>query len=264
MFKEFKEFAMRGNVIDLAVGVVIGASFTAIINSLVKDVLTPPIGWVTGGIDFSNFFFALKGGSFATLAEAQKNLGSSSSLLSALLQAAVHEIRLSPESSDAARIQERAASSFAEIARAERDAWNGRIAEHPFVIVTQPTLFDPSRAPAGRHVAWAYCHVPHAAGADMLSRIEAQIERFAPGFAERVLARSVMRPSDLERHNPNMVGGDIAAGVSDLRQLLARPTMRAYTTPVRHLYLCSASTPPGGGVHGMCGFFAAERALKAM
>lgn len=149
-----------------------------------------------------------------------------------------------------------------EIAAGERDAWSGRPAERPFVLLTQPSVFDPSRAPAGKHTAWAYCHVPHGSTADMVDRIESQIERFAPGFRARVLARSVMTPADLERRNANLVGGDIAAGVTDLGQLFARPTWRWYSTPVRGLYLCSASTPPGVGVHGMCGYFAAQRALR--
>ena len=152
--------------------------------------------------------------------------------------------------------------TFDEIAAAERDAWNGRPSERPFVILTQPSLFDPTRAPAGKHTAWAYCHVPHGSKADMLGRIEAQVERFAPGFRERICARSVLTPADLERRNANLVGGDIGAGVCDLRQLFARPTWRWYSTPVRGLFLCSASTPPGGGVHGMCGYWAAQRALK--
>jgi phytoene dehydrogenase-like protein len=151
--------------------------------------------------------------------------------------------------------------TFDEIERSERDAWKGRIADRPFVLLAQPTVFDPSRAPAGRHIAWTYCHVPHGSDADMLSRLEGQIERFAPGFRDRVLARAVTRPADVERHNANLVGGDIGAGVTDLRQLFTRPTWRAYSTPVRGLYLCSASTPPGAGVHGMCGYFAARRAL---
>jgi phytoene dehydrogenase-like protein len=148
-----------------------------------------------------------------------------------------------------------------EIARSERDASEGRIAERPFVLLTQPSLFDGSRAPAGRHTAWAYCHVPHGSAADMLPAIEQQIERFAPGFRERILARALRRPADFERHNANLVGGDIGAGVSDLSQLFTRPTWRAYSTPARGLYICSASTPPGVGVHGMCGYFAARRAL---
>lgn len=151
--------------------------------------------------------------------------------------------------------------TLAEIAASERDAWNGRHAERPFVLLAQPTLFDPSRAPAGRHVAWTYCHVPRGSEADMLPRLEQQIERFAPGFRERVLARSVMRPADLERYNANYVGGDIGAGAVDFGQLFTRPTWRTYGTPVRGLYICSAATPPGVGVHGMCGYFAARRAL---
>jgi phytoene dehydrogenase-like protein len=150
------------------------------------------------------------------------------------------------------------------IAASERAAWEGRPAERPFVLVAQHTAFDPSRAPAGRHTAWAYCHVPHGSTVDMLPRIEAQIERFAPGFRERVLARHVMTPADLERHNANYVGGDIASGVPDALQLIARPTLSHYSTPVRGLYLCSASTPPGVGVHGMCGYHAAHRALREL
>lgn len=149
-----------------------------------------------------------------------------------------------------------------EIALAEREAYAGRPAERPFVILVQPTLFDPPRAPAGCHTAWAYCHVPNGSRVDMLSRIERQIERFAPGFRDRVLARSVMTPADLERVNQNLVGGDIAAGATDWRQLAARPTWRWYSTPARGVYICSASTPPGVGVHGMCGYFAARRALE--
>ncbi len=154
--------------------------------------------------------------------------------------------------------------TFDEIVRSERSAWSGPPAERPFVLLVQPTLFDPSRAPTGKHTAWAYCHVPHGSTADMLPRIEAQIERFAPGFHELVLAHAVATPADLERRNANFVGGDIGSGVTDLRQLFARPTWSTYSTPVRGLYLCSASTPPGVGVHGMCGYFAARRALADM
>jgi phytoene dehydrogenase-like protein len=149
-----------------------------------------------------------------------------------------------------------------EISASERDAWNGRVAERPFVLLAQPSLFDASRAPAGKHTLWTYCHVPSGSTAEMLSRIAAQIERFAPGFRDRVLASHVMTPADLERRNPNLVGGDIGMGISDLRQLIARPTWRAYRTPRRGLYICSASTPPGVGVHGMCGYLAAQCALK--
>jgi phytoene dehydrogenase-like protein len=149
-----------------------------------------------------------------------------------------------------------------EIAGSERRTWHGAHAERPFVLLSQPTLVDPSRAPEGRHIAWAYCHVPHGSDVDMLPRVEQQIERFAPGFRDRILARAVRRPADLERDNPNFVGGDIAAGATTLGQLFTRPTWRTYSTPVRGLYLCSASTPPGVGVHGMCGYFAAQRALR--
>jgi phytoene dehydrogenase-like protein len=135
------------------------------------------------------------------------------------------------------------------------------VSDRPFVLLVQPTLFDASRAPAGKHTAWAYCHVPAGSTVDMLPRIEAQIERFAPGFSERVLARSVMTPADIEAHNANLVGGDIGSGVVDLRQFFTRPTWRTYSTPTRGLYICSAATPPGVGVHGMCGYFAAERAM---
>jgi len=148
-----------------------------------------------------------------------------------------------------------------EIFWSEREAWQGRAAARPFVLLAQPSLFDPTRAPAGRHTAWAYCHVPQGSAEDMLARIEQQIERFAPGFRDVVLARSVRYPADIERHNANLVGGDIGAGISDLAQLAARPTWQSYTTPVRGLYICSAATPPGVGVHGMCGYFAARRAL---
>src|SRR5437588_4710151 len=152
--------------------------------------------------------------------------------------------------------------SFDEIAESERSVRAGSHPDRPFVLLVQPSLFDPSRAPLGKHTAWAYCHVPHASTAGMLERIESQIERFAPGFRDRILARSAMTPSDIERRNPNLVGGDIGAGVTDLDQFFARPTWRWYSTPVRGLYLCSAATPPGVGVHGMCGYFAAQRALR--
>ncbi len=149
-----------------------------------------------------------------------------------------------------------------EIARSEADAWEGRVSDRPFVLLSQPTLFDDSRAPAGRHTVWTYCHVPRGSEADMRPAIERQIERFAPGFRERVLAHHVMGPRDIEQHNPNLVGGDIGAGVTTMDQLFTRPTWRTYSTPLRGLYLCSASTPPGVGVHGMCGYFAAQLALK--
>jgi len=151
--------------------------------------------------------------------------------------------------------------TFDEIARSERDAWAGRISDRPFVLLAQPSLFDATRAPAGRHTAWGYCHVPWRSDADMLPRIENQIERFAPGFRDRVLARSVLGPAALERHNANIVGGDIGGGAVDVGQFFTRPTRRTYSTPLKGVYICSASTPPGGGVHGFCGHFAAKRAL---
>ena len=151
--------------------------------------------------------------------------------------------------------------TLGEIARSESEAWRGEHAAAPFVIMVQPTIVDPSRAPAGRHTAWAYCHMPHGSGFDMMPRIEQQIERFAPGFRDRVLARHVMAPADIERQNPNFVGGDIASGVADVQQFFARPTLSTYSTPLEGVYLCSAATPPGVGVHGMCGYFAAQRAL---
>jgi phytoene dehydrogenase-like protein len=149
-----------------------------------------------------------------------------------------------------------------EIAASEKGVWEGKSVERPFVLLSQPTLFDPSRAPAGKHVAWGYCHVPSGSTVNMLDRVEQQIERFAPGFRDCVLGRSVLAPADIEAHNANLVGGDIAGGVTDLRQFFTRPTWRNYSTPVKGLYICSASTPPGVGVHGMCGYHAARRALK--
>ena len=153
-----------------------------------------------------------------------------------------------------------------EIADAEAAVWRGEHTERPFVLVAQPTMFDDSRAPEGKHVAWAYCHVPNGTDFDMTERIEAQIERFAPGFRDRILARSVMSPLDVEAYNANYVGGDIGGGANTLRQLFARPVsvLSPYRTPIDGVYLCSASTPPGGGVHGMCGYWAARDALKRM
>jgi phytoene dehydrogenase-like protein len=152
-------------------------------------------------------------------------------------------------------------SSLEEIAASEQAAAAGQSNQTPFVILSQPSLFDPGRAPAGRHALWGYCHVANGCGENMLDKIETQIERFAPGFRDLVLARHVMPPADLERHNPNLIGGDINGGSAELRQLFFRPTASCYRTPLRGLYLCSSSTPPGGGVHGMCGFFAARQAL---
>jgi phytoene dehydrogenase-like protein len=153
--------------------------------------------------------------------------------------------------------------SLDEIAASERTLAGTTPSERPFVLVVQPSLFDSSRAPSDRHIAWAYCHVPHASAADMTERIETQVERFAPGFRARILARHTMTPADLERHNANLVGGDITGGAQDLRQLVLRPTRLLYRTPLEGVYLCSSSTPPGGAVHGMCGFHAAHAALRA-
>ena len=153
--------------------------------------------------------------------------------------------------------------SLAEIAVSERDAWEGRHAERPFVLLAQQTLFDDTRAPAGKHTAWAYCHVPNGSTFDMRERIEAQIERFAPGFRDRILACSTRNTAELEHENPNLIGGDISGGANVLAQFVRRPAFRPspYSTPLPWLYLCSASTPPGGGVHGMCGHLAARSAL---
>jgi phytoene dehydrogenase-like protein len=152
--------------------------------------------------------------------------------------------------------------SFAEIAASEKAVRDGKHADRPFVLLAQPSLFDPSRAPDGKHTAWAYCHVPNGSKVDMLSRIEDQIERFAPGFREIVLARRAFSPAELERMDANLVGGDIGGGVMDLRNFAFRPTWRHYATSARDLYICSASTPPGGGVHGMCGYHGARMALR--
>jgi phytoene dehydrogenase-like protein len=152
----------------------------------------------------------------------------------------------------------------AEVEAALRAVHAGRLADQPFVILVQATVADPTRAPAGRHTAWAYAHVPQGSDADSSDRIEAQVERFAPGFRDVVLARSVRTAPELEAHDANYVGGDINGGRQHLPQLLARPVLRwePYATPVRGLYLCSSSTPPGGGVHGMPGHLAARSALR--
>jgi phytoene dehydrogenase-like protein len=154
--------------------------------------------------------------------------------------------------------------SHAEVALSEREVCQGRIPERPFVLLAQPSLFDSSRAPEGKHIAWAYCHVPNGSKVDMTQRIEAQIERFAPGFRDCVLAQHGMNTAQIEAHNANLAGGDINGGAADLWQLIARPVLsrNPYRIPVPGYYLCSSSTPPGGGVHGMCGFHAAEAALK--
>ncbi|WP_224364502.1 phytoene desaturase family protein [Hyalangium versicolor] len=153
--------------------------------------------------------------------------------------------------------------TFDELSSAERDPWEGRFAEKPYVLLVQYP-FEPSRAPAGKHTAWAYCHVPHGGDLDVTDRIERQVERFAPGFKDTIIARSVMTPSEMERHNANLIGGDITGGANMFSQILARPVLglNPYKTPLKGLYLCSSSTPPGGGVHGMCGHNAARIALR--
>lgn len=150
-----------------------------------------------------------------------------------------------------------------EIASSEREIWQGKAPERPFVLLAQQSLFDTSRAPAGQHTGWVYCHVPNGSNFDMTDRVETQIERFAPGFRDLILARHVTDPAGLERYNANYIGGDINGGVEDFWQLFTRPTIRLnpYTTPAKNIFLCSASTPPGGGVHGMCGYYAAQAAL---
>lgn len=150
-----------------------------------------------------------------------------------------------------------------EVAASEAAPAKGEVHPRPFVLFVQPSLFDPSRAPAGKHTAWAYCHAPNGCTLNLTDHIERQVERFAPGFRERVLARSILTPADLERRNANLIGGDISGGMMDLRQVLARPvlSLAPYRTPLRGVYICSASTPPGGGVHGMSGRLAAEAAL---
>ncbi len=154
--------------------------------------------------------------------------------------------------------------TFDEIAASEREVWRDGHHERPFVLVGQQSLFDDTRAPAGKHTVWAYCHVPNGSTFDMTARIEAQLERFAPGFRERVLARHVTRPADIERENPTNLGGDISNGAHTLPQLLMRPRIAIdpYATSARDIYLCSAATPPGGGVHGMCGHNAGRSALR--
>jgi len=149
-----------------------------------------------------------------------------------------------------------------EIAASERAAWNGSSCDRPFVLLAQPSLFDDSRAPAGKHTAWAYCHIPNGSSENMTQAIEAQVERFAPGFQAGIMARHASSPAVLEAHNANLVGGDINGGAANLRQLFFRPTRSLYRTPSPRLFLCSSSTPPGGGVHGMCGYHAAKSALR--
>jgi phytoene dehydrogenase-like protein len=154
-------------------------------------------------------------------------------------------------------------NTFAEIARTEQQSSDNIHPEKPFVLLAQPSVFDASRAPAGKHTAWAYCHVPHGSTKDMTLAIERQVERFAPGFRDTILAKSTMNTAEVEAYNPNYIGGDISGGIIDLGQLYTRPALRPspYRTSAKGLYICSSSTPPGGGVHGMCGYYAAKQAL---
>ena len=154
--------------------------------------------------------------------------------------------------------------AFDEIAASEYDMRHGRHSDRPFVLLSQPSLFDPTRAPAGKHIAWAYCHVPNSSTVDMLPILESQIERFAPGFRDCILARRVFSPRALEDMDANLIGGDISGGAVDIRQFFLRPTWRCYKTPDRKIYICSSSTPPGAGVHGMCGYNAAKQAASRL
>lgn len=155
-------------------------------------------------------------------------------------------------------------NSFAEIALSERQTWQGQHPEKPFVLLAQQSLFDDTRSPQGKHTAWAYCHVPNGSVRDMTDRIENQVERFAPGFKDVILARHTMNTAQVEAHNPNYIGGDIGGGVNDIGQLFTRPALRwsPYKTSAKGIYICSSSTPPGGGVHGMCGYHSAKQVLK--
>jgi phytoene dehydrogenase-like protein len=153
------------------------------------------------------------------------------------------------------------AATFEEILESERAAWQNRTVEYPLVLLAQPSLFDPTRAPERKHTGWAYCHVPNGSAEDMTDRIERQVERFAPGFRQSILARHVFTPTEFQRYNENLVGGDINGGAQDLPQMFLRPTRMLYSTPLKNVFICSSSSPPGGGVHGMCGFHAAKAAL---
>ncbi len=156
--------------------------------------------------------------------------------------------------------------TFEEIAAAEAAVWRGEHPQRPYLLICQQSELDPSRAPEGKQTGWAYCHVPAGSTVNLTDVVESQIERFAPGFRQRILARHATMTGDLERYNPNYVGGAITGGVADLFQLFARPVRRLnpYTTPNPRILICSASTPPGGGVHGMCGYYAAKTALKRL
>ncbi|HKV91008.1 MAG TPA: NAD(P)/FAD-dependent oxidoreductase [Candidatus Angelobacter sp.] len=152
--------------------------------------------------------------------------------------------------------------SLKEMSESESAPWRGEVSTHPYVLLTQPSLFDPTRASAGQHTAWGYCHVPNGFSGNVAEAIENQVERFAPGFRDCIAGRSIMEPAEFEQHNANLIGGDIGGGAANLGQLFLRPTASLYRVPYKGVYLCSASTPPGAGVHGMCGYFAAEAALK--
>jgi phytoene dehydrogenase-like protein len=165
----------------------------------------------------------------------------------------------SPECSRAATVH--IGASLDEIAQSESAAWRDAYVERPFLILAQPSLFDETRAPRGSHTAWAYCHVPNGSDDNLVDRVENQVERFAPGFREVIAARHAFTAVGIEQHNANLVGGDINGGAQDLRQLFLRPTRRLYRTSAKGIYLCSSSTPPGGGVHGMCGYYAAKAVL---
>jgi phytoene dehydrogenase-like protein len=155
-------------------------------------------------------------------------------------------------------------NSFGEIAASLRDVSSGKMPPSPYIVLSQQSLFDPSRAPAGKHTAWAYCHVPHGSTSDVSELIENRIERYAPGFREAVLARNTLTAAAMEQYNPNYVGGDINGGLQGLSQLYTRPiiSVNPYRTSASNIYLCSSSTPPGGGVHGLCGYYAAQAAIK--
>ncbi|HEY8780481.1 MAG TPA: NAD(P)/FAD-dependent oxidoreductase [Mucilaginibacter sp.] len=154
-------------------------------------------------------------------------------------------------------------NTFAEIANSEQQIWKGKTPEKPFILLAQSSLFDPSRAPQNKHTAWAYCHVPNGSKTDMTAAIENQVERFAPGFKDTILAKHTMNTFQMEEYNPNYIGGDISGGVIDIGQLFTRPALRwsPYKTSAKGIYICSSSTPPGGGVHGMCGYHAAKRVI---
>jgi len=154
--------------------------------------------------------------------------------------------------------------TLAEITLSEQQTWNGHYPENPFVLLAQQSLFDATRAPQGKHTAWAYCHVPNGSVVNMTAAIEQQVERFAPGFKDRIIGRSSMNTDQMQQYNPNYIGGDINGGVINITQLFTRPALRwsPYKTSAKGLYICSSSTPPGGGVHGMCGYWAAKKALK--